>query len=175
MVFGKLMMIAMAVMVSMTFSACSGSGSGSDGDDDDIVASSGKKPAKGVYRVDMTFSDNAGDSKTNLLFSAHDENIKRCKIYENGKMVSADGSYLLSEPRNTSIYSEDNCMYFGMQGTVSAKNTGEKIKSEVTITLTGYCNDKKIKSQKIVIPAGISYATLVFLLEDNQVADPIFY
>ena len=164
-VFEKLMMIALMAMVAMTFSACGGS------DSDDLPGTGGV--TKGVHRIDVQFSESAGDCSVTMGFTAYNEKGNFVKLYDNGKEVTdSDGGYKTNVLRDISISTDDGAIGLAVAIIVAGKNMG-KIKDDVTVTLVGYTNNKRVKTQTVVFPAGTKNGSITFYTNVDGTIDPV--
>lgn len=164
-VFEKLMLIALMAMVAMTFSACGGSGN------DDLPGTGGV--TKGVHRIDVQFSESAGNCSVTMGFTAYNEKGSFVKLYDNGKEVTDnDGGYKTNVMRDISISTDDGAIGLAVGVYVAGKNMG-KIKDDVTVTLVGYTNNKRVKTQTVVFPAGTRNGSITFYTNVDGTIDPI--
>lgn len=158
--FTALMMLAMVAMVSTTFTACGG-------DDDD---NNGVDTAIGVHRIDVQFNDNVGGCDVASYFYGLKADASFANIYENGKQLPLDESthtWMTDEVRNISVTTEDGCVAIVGSITITSK-TLKPIDHDVSVTIVGYVNGKRIKTQVFTLPAGKTGMSTVFSTSDTE-------
>lgn len=162
-IFTKLMMLAMVAMTSVSFTACGG-------DDDD---NNGVDTAIGFHRIDVQFSDDAAGCSVINYFYGLRADASYANIYENGKLLPLDGSthtWSTDEVRNISIQTEDGCVAIVGAINITSKNL-KPIDHDVTVTVVGYVNGKRIKTQVFTLPAGKTAISAAFSTSDKELND----
>lgn len=162
-IFTKLMMLAMVAMTSVLLTACSG-------DDDD---NNGVDTAIGVHRIDVQFNDNVAGCDVINYFYGLRADASYANIYENGKQLPLDASthtWSTEEVRNISIQTEDGCVAIVGAINITSKNL-KPIDHDVTVTVVGYVNGKRIKTQVFTLPAGKTAISAAFSTSDKELND----
>jgi hypothetical protein len=162
-VFTKFMMLAMVAMTSVLLTACGG-------DDDD---NNGVDTAIGVHRIDVQFNDDAAGCSVMNYFYGLRADASYANIYENGKKLPLDASthtWSTEEMRNLSIQTEDGCVAIVGAINITSKNL-KPIDHDVTVTVVGYVNGKRIKTQVFTLPAGKTGMSGAFSTSDTEQHD----
>lgn len=162
-IFTKLMMLAMVAMTSISFIACGG-------DDDD---NNGVDTAIGVHRIDVQFNDDAAGCSVMNYFYGLRVDASYANIYENGKQLPLDASthtWSTEELRNISIQTEDGCVAIVGAINITSKSL-KPIDHDVTVTVVGYVNGKRIKTQVFTLPAGKTAMSAAFSTSDKELND----
>lgn len=162
-----IVMLAMLATVAMTFTACGG--------DDDDDSRSGSGTDIGVHRIDVQFSGNTAECNALNIFYALKENGSYANLYEGGKALQTDATthtWHNEEFRNLSIESEDGCGATVASINITSKNM-RPISSDLTATVAGYVNGKRIKTQVFTMPAGNTSMTGVFTTSDYELHEEV--
>lgn len=156
--FSVLVMITMMTMCM--FTAC-----GDDDDSSDSVTSN-----IGVHRIDVQFSENAVGCEATTIFYGLKPNGSYAALYENGKSLPLEPSthtWMTEDVRDISVQTEDGCGVLSASITIMGPN-GNNVSSDVTVTVVGYVNNKRIKTQVFTLPAGKHIMTGGFVTEDTK-------
>lgn len=160
----NLLMMAALAMVSMTFTSCGG-----DDDDDNKVTDT----AIGVHRIDVEFNDNVvGCDVLNIFYGLRADG-SFANIYESGKQLTLDASthtWSTDEVRSVSIQTEDGCAAIVGAINITSKNL-MPIDHDVSVTVVGYVNGKRIKTQVFTLPAGKTGMSGAFATSDTELHD----
>lgn len=159
--------IVMLAMVSIAFTACGGD------DDEDNNQSSGT--GIGVHRIDVQFSGNTAECNALNIFYALKADGSYAGLYESGKALQMDATtqtWHNEEFRPISIESEDGCGATAASINVTSK-TMRPISSDLTVTVVGYVNGKRIKTQVFTLPAGHTTMTGVFVTSDYELHEEV--
>ena len=155
-----LMYSLLAMMAMCIFTAC--------GDDDDSTDS--RTSNIGVHRIDVQFSDNAEGCETSIFFYGLKPGGSFAALYENGKSLPLDSSthtWMTEEVRDISVQTEDGCGALSASITIMGPNMNN-VSSDVTVTVVGYVNNKRIKTQVFTLPAGTHIMSGNFVTEDTE-------
>lgn len=158
-----LMVLPMVLMALMTLTACGG-------DDDD---NNGIDTAIGVHRIDVQFNDNVAGCDVINYFYGLRADASFANIYENGKQLPLDRSthtWSTDEVRDISIQTEDGCAAIVGAINITSKNL-KPINHDVTVTVVGYVNGKRIKTQVFTLPAGKTAMSAAFSTSDKELND----
>ena len=144
-IFTTLMMLAMVAMTSVSFTACGG-------DDDD----NNETTNVGVHRIDVHFDDNAIGCNVFCTFYGRHPDGSFANLFENGKQLPTDATshiWYSYDVRDMSITTEDGCKAEAAIINMTTPNK-RKLDHDVTVTVVGYINGKRTKSQVFTLPAG---------------------
>ncbi len=150
----------MAMMTVCMFTAC--------GDDDDNGDSGAS--GIGVHRIDVQFSDNAAGCETTAAFYGLKQDGSYAALYENGRSLTTDSFthvWLTEDMRDISVQTEDGCGALAVSITVMGPD-GNNVSSDVTVTVVGYVNNKRVKTQVFTLPAGKRVMAGGFSTEDTE-------
>lgn len=155
------LILAITLAAVFTFTACGG--------DDD--SDKGSETANiGVHRIDIQFSDNAAECSATTIFYGLKRDGSYATLYENGKSLPLEQSthaWLSEEIRDFSVQTEDGCGALSASITIMGPN-GKNATSDVTVTVVGYVNGKRIKTQVFTLPAGKHIMSGGFVTEDDK-------
>jgi len=143
--FTALMMLAMVAMTSVSFTACGG-------DDDD----NNENTNVGVHRIDVHFDDNAIGCRVISTFYGRYPDGSFSNLYENGKQLPTDATshiWYSYDIRDMSITTDDGCRAEAAIINLTTPSM-RKLDHDVTVTVVGYINGKRTKSQVFTLPAG---------------------
>ena len=155
-----LMYSLLAVMAMCIFTAC--------GDDDD--SNDGEASNIDVHRIDVHFSDNAEGCEASIFFYGLKPGGSFAALYENGKSLPLDSSthtWMTEDVRDISVQTEDGCGALSASITIMGPNMNN-VSSDVTVTVVGYVNNKRIKTQVFTLPAGKHIMSGSFVTEDTE-------
>lgn len=158
------LLLALVAMVTMTFTACGGD----DKEDDIPVDAAGT--GIGIHRIDVQYSDNAAGCRVMNIFYGVRKDGSLGDLYENGKKLELDDqshTWTTEEQRDLSIQTEDGCGGMVLTLGISGPN-GKNVTSDVTVTVVGYVNGKRIKTQVFTLPAGSYTMAAVFATNDTE-------
>lgn len=162
--FRTVMMAVMTAAVCMTLTACGGD------DKEDDIPGGGAATGIGVHRIDVQYSDNAAGCRVMNIFYGVRKDGSMADLYENGGKLERDamsGTWYTEELRDLSVQTEDGCG--GMVATLSISGpNGRTVTSDVTVTVVGYVNGKRIKTQVFTLPAGSYTMAAGFTTGDTE-------
>ena len=119
----------------------------------------------GVHHIDVHFAtDKKAGINTFCTFKATAPDGKTVQLYENRKKVSesADSKrWNVEDMRDLSVDSENGCSSMELNIQINGKDM-VPLTSDVTVTIVGYVNNKRIKSQVETIPAGMKLMKIEF-------------
>lgn len=150
----------MAMMTVCMFTAC--------GDDDD--SSDSGTSNIGIHRIDVQFSDNAAGCEVTTIFYGLKQDGSFAALYEKGKSLSLEPSthtWMTEDVRDISVQTEDGCGALSASITIMGPNMNN-VSSDVTVTVVGYVNNKRIKTQVFTLPAGKHIMGGGFVTEDTK-------
>ena len=153
--------VVMVAALAMMFTSCS--------KDDGSEEPASGKTGVGVHRVDVHFEGNIAECNSLNIFFALQENGTYREVYENGQKLSLDETthtWYSQQIRDFSIYTPDGCSAVCASINMTTK-TMQPLSSDVTVTLVGYVNDKRIKTQVATFPAGHTGMTVVMATDDT--------
>ena len=141
----------MAMMCMCVFTACGG-----DDKDDDLP---------GVHRIEVSVDGDLTGWNGKFAFVAvcGDGTRGYVKLYENGRQISGDGTFLGEELRDYIIETDSKCDQMTMTATLSHGSSASV--SPVTVTLKSYINGQPKKAKTVEFAD--SYKTIVFNSELN--------
>ena len=157
----KFLFSVLAVMAMMTvcmFIACGG-----DDDKDDDLPDGYQKTTEGVHRIEVSVDGDLTGWNGKFAFVAvcGDGTRGYVKLYENGRQISDDGTFLGEELRNYIIETDAKCDQMTVTATLRHGNSASV--SPVTVTLKSYINGKPKKAKAVEFTD--SYKTIVFNAE----------
>lgn len=149
------LMVTMAMMTMCMFAAC-----GDDKDDD--LPDGYYKTTEGVHRIDVSFSGDASgwEGATAFVATYGDGSHGFVKLYENGKLLSNDGTFMGEDLRSYSVETEEKCDQ--MSVTVTLVHDVSVSVSPVTVTLKSFINGQPKKTKAVEFTARDSRRTIVF-------------
>ena len=147
----------MAVMTMMTvcmFIACGGD------DKDDDLPDGYQKTTEGVHRIDVSVDGDLTGWEGRFAFVAvcGDGTRGYVKLYENGRQISDDGTFLGEELRIYTIETDSKCDQMTMTATLRHGNSVSV--SPMTVTLKSFINGQPKKTKTVEFTD--SYKTIVF-------------
>lgn len=147
----------MAMMTVCLFTSC-----GSDDKDDDL-SESYQKITEGVHRIEVSVDGDLTGWEGRFAFVAVCGDGARgyVKLYENGRQISDDGTFLGEELRNYTIETDAKCDQMTVTATLSHGNSAPV--SPVTVTLKSFINGQPKKAKAVEFID--SYKTIVFNAE----------
>ena len=150
-IFG-MMMLTMTMAFSMV--SCS-----SDDKDDDL-SEDYQKITEGVHRIEVSLTGDLTGWEGRFAFVAvcGDGSRGFVKLYENGRQISEDGSFLGEELRNYIIETDAKCDQMTL--TVTLRHGTSVSVSPVTVTLKSFIKDQPKKTKTVEFTD--SYKTIVF-------------
>lgn len=160
----NMMLALMGCICLSTFTACGG---------DDNNENKATDTAIGVHRIDVQFNDNIVGCDVANYFYALKADASYANIYENGKQLPLDASthtWMTDEIRNISITTEDGCAAIIGSVNITSK-TLKPIDHDVSVTMVGYVNGKRIKTQVFTLPAGKTGMSTAFSTSDTEQHD----
>ena len=148
---------ALAVMAMMTvcmFTSCGGD------DKDDDLPEGYQKITEGVHRIEVSVDGDLTGWNGRFAFVAvcGDGTRGFVKLYENGRQISEDGSFLGEELRNYIIETDDKCDQMTL--TVTLSHGASASVSPVTVTLKSFIKDQPKKTKEVKFTD--TYKTIVF-------------
>jgi hypothetical protein len=156
----KFLFSVLAVMAMMTmcvFTACGGD------DKDDDLPDGYQKTTEGVHRMEVSVDGDLTGWNGKFAFVAvcGDGTRGFVKLYENGRQISDDGTFLGEELRDYIIETDSKCDQMTLTATLS-HGTSASV-SPVTVTLKSYINGQPKKAKTVEVTD--SYKTIVFNAE----------
>ena len=153
---------ALAIMTMMAmcmFTACGGD------DRDEDLPDGYQKTTEGVHRIEVSvYGDLTGwNGKFAFVAVCGDGTRGYVKLYENGRQISGDGTFLGEELRDYIIETDSKCDQMTMTATLSHGSSASV--SPVTVTLKSYINGQPKKAKTVEFAD--SYKTIVFNSELN--------
>ena len=147
----------MAVMTVSMFIACGGD------DKDDDLPDGYQKTTEGVYRMEVSVDGDLTGWNGKFAFVAvcGDGTRGYVKLYENGRLISDDGTFLGEELRDYTIETDAKCDQMTLTATLSHGASASV--SPVTVTLKSYINGQPKKAKAVEFID--SYKTIVFNAE----------
>lgn len=147
----------LAVMTMMTmcvFTACGGD------DKDDDLPDSYQKTTEGIHRIEVSVDGDLIGWEGRFAFVAvcGDGTRDYVELYENGRQISDDGTFLGEELRNYTIETDAKCDQMTLTATLS-HGTSVSV-SPVTVTLKSFINGQPKKAKTVEFTD--SYKTIVF-------------
>lgn len=144
----------MAMMCMCVFTAC-----GDDEKDDDL-SEGYQKITEGVHRIEVSVDGDLTGWEGRFAFVAVCSDGTRgfVKLYENGKQISDDGTFLGEELRDYIIETDSKCDQMTMTATLRHGNSVSV--SPVTVTLKSFINGQPKKTKAVEFSD--SYKTIVF-------------
>lgn len=149
----------MAMMCMCVFTACGGD------DKDDDLPDGYQKTTEGVHRIEVSVDGDLTGWNGKFAFVAvcGDGTRGYVKLYENGRQISGDGTFLGEELRDYIIETDSKCDQMTMTATLSHGSSASV--SPVTVTLKSYINGQPKKAKTVEFAD--SYKTIVFNSELN--------
>lgn len=158
-------MMALMAVVCGTFTACGG-------DDDD----SGSSPVTyDKHRIDIQFSEGTEKNLVVTTLYALKKDGSYADLYEKGQKIVSDPmthSYTTMEVRDISIESEDGCAT-AVAGVSITGSNGRALTSDVTVTLVGYIDGKRLYTRVYTVPAGKRGMVVSFSTAGENTCDAI--
>lgn len=156
-----LMMMLVASVCVTSFTSCGGN------DDDDPIAGN---PNIGVHRIDVQFDGNFQGKWTAInVFVGVKQDGQITGLYENGKALDINSrvnNWTSTQIRDYSISTENGAA--ALTATVMLSAPYNVVTTEdVSITMVGYINNKRIYTQVFTLPAGKSIMTVNFSTIDG--------
>lgn len=150
--FSTLAIIAMMCMCM--FTACGGD------DNDDDLPDGYQKTTEGVHRIEVSVDGDLTGWEGRFAFVAvcGDGTRGYVKLYEDGRQISDDGSFLGEELRNYDIETDAKCDQMTL--TVSLRHSVSASVRPVTVTLKSFIKDQPKKMKAVEFTD--SYKTIVF-------------
>ena len=150
--FSTLAIIAMMCMCM--FTACGGD------DNDDDLTDGYQKTTEGVHRIEVSVDGDLTGWEGRFAFVAvcGDGTRGYVKLYEDGRQISDDGSFLGEELRNYDIETDAKCDQMTL--TVSLRHSVSASVRPVTVTLKSFIKDQPKKMKAVEFTD--SYKTIVF-------------
>ena len=147
----------MAMMCMCVFIACGGD------DKDDDLPDGYVKTTEGVHRMEVSVDGDLTGWNGKFAFVAvcGDGTRGFVKLYENGRQISDDGTFLGEELRDYIIETDAKCDQMTLTATLS-HGTSASV-SPVTVTLKSYINGQPKKAKTVEFTE--SYKTIVFNAE----------
>lgn len=144
----------MAMMCMCVFIACGGD------DKDDDLPDGYQKTTEGVHRMEVSVVGDLTGWEGRFAFVAvcGDGTRGFVKLYENGKVISEDGTFLGEELRNYTIETDSKCDQMTMTATLRHGNSASV--SPMTVTLKSFINGQPKKTKTVEFTD--SYKTIVF-------------
>ena len=144
----------MAMMCMCVFTACGGD------DKDEDLPDGYQKTTEGVHRIEVSVDGDLTGWEGRFAFVAvcGDGTRGYVKLYENGRQISDDGTFLGEELRDYIIETDSKCDQMTVTATLSHGASASV--SPVTVTLKSFINGqpKKVKTVEI----NDSYKTIIF-------------
>ena len=149
----------MAMMAMCMFTACGGD------DRDEDLPDGYQKTTEGVHRIELSVDGDLTGWNGKFAFVAvcGDGTRGYVKLYENGRQISGDGTFLGEELRDYIIETDSKCDQMTMTATLSHGSSASV--SPVTVTLKSYINGQPKKAKTVEFAD--SYKTIVFNSELN--------
>ena len=156
----KFLFSVLAVMAMMTvgmFIACGGD------DKDEDLPDGYQKTTEGVHRMEVSVDGDLTGWNGKFAFVAvcGDGTRGYVKLYENGKLISEDGTFLGEELRDYIIETDSKCDQMTLTATLSHGVSASV--SPVTVTLKSFINGQPKKAKTVEFTD--SYKTIVFNAE----------
>lgn len=153
----KFMFSALAIMAMMCmcmFIACGGD------DKDDDLPDGYQKTTEGVHRIEVSVDGDLTGWEGKFAFVAvcGDGTRGYVKLYENGRQISDDGTFLGEELRDYTIETDSKCDQMTVMTTLRHGNSVSV--SPVTVTLKSFINGQPKKAKTVEFTD--SYKTIVF-------------
>ena len=144
----------MAMMTVCMFTACGGD------DNDDDLPDGYQKTTEGVHRIEVSVDGDLTGWEGRFAFVAvcGDGTRGYVKLYEDGRQISDDGSFLGEELRNYDIETDAKCDQMTL--TVSLRHSVSASVRPVTVTLKSFIKDQPKKMKAVEFTD--SYKTIVF-------------
>ena len=152
------MFSALAIMAMMCmFIACGGD------DKDDDLPDGYQKTTEGVHRIEVFVDGDLTGWEGKFAFVAvcGDGTRGYVKLYENGRQISDDGTFLGEELRDYTIETDSKCDQ--MTVTATLRHGNSVFVSPVTVTLKSFINGQPKKAKTVEFTD--SYKTIVCNLE----------
>ena len=158
----KFLFSTLAIMTMMTvsmFIACGG-----DDKDDDLLDGY-QKTTEGVHRMEVYVDGDLTGWEGRFAFVAvcGDGTRGYVKLYENGRQISDDGTFLGEELRDYIIETDSKCDQMTLTATLSHGASASV--SPVTVNLKSFINGQPKKAKTVEFTD--SYKTIVFNSELN--------
>jgi hypothetical protein len=136
------------------FTACGGD------DNDDDLPDGYQKTTEGVHRIEVSVDGDLTGWEGRFAFVAvcGDGTRGYVKLYEDGRQISDDGSFLGEELRNYDIETDAKCDQMTL--TVSLRHSVSASVRPVTVTLKSFIKDQPKKMKAVEFTD--SYKTIVF-------------
>ena len=156
----KFLFSVLAIMAMMTvcmFIACGGD------DKDDDLPDGYQKTTEGVHRMEVSVDGDLTGWNAKFAFVAvcGDGTRGYVKLYENGRQISDDGTFLGEELRDYIIETDSKCDQMTLTATLS-HGTSASV-SPVTVTLKSFINGQQKKAKTVEFTD--TYKTIVFNAE----------
>jgi len=147
----------MAMMCMCMFIACGGD------DKDEDLPDGYQKTTEGVHRMEVSVDGDLTGWNGKFAFVAvcGDGTRGYVKLYENGRQISDDGTFLGEELRNYTIETDAKCDQMTLTATLSHGASASV--SPVTVTLKSFINGQPKKAKAVKFTD--SYKTIVFNAE----------
>lgn len=141
-------------MCMCMFTACGGD------DNDDDLPDGYQKTTEGVHRIEVSVDGDLTGWEGRFAFVAvcGDGTRGYVKLYEDGRQISDDGSFLGEELRNYDIETDAKCDQMTL--TVSLRHSVSASVRPVTVTLKSFIKDQPKKMKAVEFTD--SYKTIVF-------------
>lgn len=142
------------MMCMCMFTACGGD------DNDDDLPDGYQKTTEGVHRIEVSVDGDLTGWEGRFAFVAvcGDGTRGYVKLYEDGRQISDDGSFLGEELRNYDIETDAKCDQMTL--TVSLRHSVSASVRPVTVTLKSFIKDQPKKMKAVEFTD--SYKTIVF-------------
>ena len=149
----------MAMMCMCVFTACGGD------DKDDDLPDGYQKTTEGVHRIEVSVDGDLTGWEARFAFVAvcGDGTRGYVKLYENGRQISGDGTFLGEELRDYIIETDSKCDQMTLTATIRHDYSASV--SPVTVTLKSFINGQPKKAKTVEFAD--SYKTIVFNSELN--------
>jgi len=149
----------MALLTMSVFTACGG-------DDDDTPG--GSSEFIGVHRMDVEFNGNFEGLKVETMFEGVKADGRPADLYENGKVLEGnkDKVWASEEVRSFSVQTEDNCGAI-VASVLILTDDGLPITSDVSVTMVGYINNKRVATKVFTLPAGKRVLSVVLTTDEG--------
>ena len=144
----------MAMMTVCLFTSCGGD------DKDDDLPDGYQKITEGVHRIEVSLAGDLTGWEGRFAFVAvcGDGTRGYVKLYENGRQISDDGTFLSEELRDYIIETDSKCDQMTLTATLSHGASASV--SPVTVNLKSFINGQPKKTKTVEFTD--SYKTIVF-------------
>ena len=150
----KYYLFSVLAIMAMMCTACGGD------DNDDDLPEGYHKTTEGVHRIEVSVDGDLTGWEGRFAFVAvcGDGTRGFVKLYENGRQISDDGTFLGEELRDYIIETDSKCDQMTL--TVTLSHGASASVSPVTVTLKSFINGQPKKAKTVEFTD--SYKTIVF-------------